>query len=432
MPPTEPLTSTESSTPDGSAPCDPVAAPRTSRYPFHRKWDYVAVVLIVVATLVVGLVVWARSDIRHTTLTTAADPGPPPAEPTVFPPSLAQIWERPSADTPVPVIAGSDMVTGDGDQVVGRDPLTGAQRWSYTRDLGLCTVGAAWNDAIAIYRRGTHCSEVTALDGNTGTRTATRDGDAQDGTTVVTDGNYVTATGPTLLDTWRSDLVQTMEYGDVPDFVNPNRQPRSGCTYGSVAAAEGTVGVIERCTGDAGDRLTAYRAMNKEADTPSVLFSTVVGDHGARLVALNDHYAAVLVPNPTRLAVFDARNGDQVMAYPLSLPASDLGTDPPGRLVAIATGAGSIYWFTGSQTVSLSAGDFHPQWTIAGTLGPGTVFAGRYLVPVPGGLVVLDPTTGAQIGEIAVDRHGYSGTVRMASLGPVVFEQRGPVLAALR
>jgi hypothetical protein len=30
-----------------------------------------------------------------------------------------------------------------------------------------------------------------------------------------------------------------------------------------------------------------------------------------------------------------------------------------------------------------------------------------------------------------VDRHGYTGEVTMATLGPVVFEQRGTTLAAL-
>jgi hypothetical protein len=59
------------------------------------------------------------------------------------------------------------------------------------------------------------------------------------------------------------------------------------------------------------------------------------------------------------------------------------------------------------------------------------VFAGRLLVPVRDALLVLDQATGERVGQIGVDRHGYTGQVSMASLGSVVFEQRGTTLAAL-
>jgi hypothetical protein len=322
----------------------PVARVRGTRNPFRRPLDYVAVALIVVISLVVWFVLLERSDIRNTTLVTGPAKLTAPAAPSVFPPSLAQVWEQPSTATPVPVVAGPNVVTAAGGSVVGRDPLTGAQRWRYTRDLGLCTVAAAWDKVLAVYRRSTYCSEVTALNNTTGARGPQRNGDAQLGTRLVGDGTYVTTTGPTLLDTWRSDLVQTGEYGTVPDFVNPNRQPRVGCGYGSVAANQGLVGVIERCGGDPGDRLTVFRSSPKNADTPEVLFSTVIGDHGARLIALNDQYAAVVVPGPTRLAVFNSQNGSQVTSYPLTLPASDLTGDPAGLVVPPSGGPRAVDW----------------------------------------------------------------------------------------
>jgi PQQ-like domain len=398
--------------------------------PFRRPVDYVIVVLIVVASLVVGVVLWSRSDIHNTALVT----GPPnvtaPAPPLRFPPSLAEFWSQPSPATPVPVVAGPSIVTANDGAVVGRDPLTGQQRWSYTRDLPLCTVASAFTKVLAVYTRS-GCNEVTELDATTGARGAQRNGDAQTGTRLVYDGTYVTTTGTNLMDTWRSDLVQTMEYGKVPDFVNPNRQPRAGCTYGSVAAYAGSIAVIERCPKDQGDRLTLYRATAKDADTPSVTFSVVIGDRGSRVVTMNDQYIAVLVPGPTRLSILNAQNGAQLTQYPLNLPASDLTGDPAGKVVPVTTGAGEDYWFTGSSTIALSTTNLRPDWTVSGTLGSGTVFAGRYLVPVPNALQVLDQATGQKIGQIGVDRHGYTGQVSMASLGPVVFEQRGPTLAAL-
>jgi hypothetical protein len=409
----------------------PVARVRGRRFPFHRRTDYVVAVLIVVVTLVVWLVLWDRSDIRNTSLVTGPAQVDIPVAPSSFPPSLAEVWQQPSTATPVPVVAGPNVVTAADGAVDGRDPLTGDVRWSYTRDLPLCTVSTAWNKVLAVYHRS-NCNEVTALDDTTGARGPQRNGDAQLGTQLVSDGIYVTTTGPTLLDTWRSDLVQTAEYGTVPDFVNPNVQPRVDCTYGSVVASPGLVGVLERCPGDPGDRLSVYRAAPKDSDAPEVLFSTVIGAHGSRVIAMNDQYVAVVVPGPSRVVVFNSQTGAHLTEYPVSLPASDLTGNPPGLVVPTYAGSGAVYWYTGSSTVALSNIDFHPLWSVSGTLGAGTAFVGRYLVPISNGLLVLNQATGARIGTIGVNRHGYAGPVALATLGPMVLEQRGNILAALR
>lgn len=409
---------------------DKPALPR--RRSFRRPADYAVAVFIAVAVLVVGFVLWDRSDIRNTTLVTGPAYQAIPAGPTVFPPSLAQVWQAPSAATPVPVVAGPTIATAADGSVVGRDPLTGDQRWRYTRDLGLCTVSQTWGKVIAVYHKSTNCSEVTELDETSGVRASQRNGDAQLGTQLLSDGTYVTTTGPTLLDTWRYDMVQTMEYGTVPDFYNPNVQPRTGCHYGTVSVAFGMIGVIERCPGDAGDRLTFYRATATNADQPSVVTSNIIGGHDSRLIAMTAQFAAVAQDNPTRIAVYNDQTGAVVAQYPVSLPASDLAGNPTGLVVPSWTDADGVYWYTGSSTVALSATDFHPLWTVQGTLGAGTPFAGKYLLPVPNGIEVVDVPTGAKVGTIGVNRNGYTGPVAMASLGPMVFEQRGSTLAALR
>jgi hypothetical protein len=213
--------------------------------------------------------------------------------------------------------------------------------------------------------------------------------------------------------------------------VNPHVQPRTGCHYGSVAANSGLIGVIERCPDERNDRLTVYRATAKAADTPSVLFSVDIGTTGTRIVTMNNDFVAVAEADPGRLVVFNGDSGAQVKAYPVDLTAADMAGDPPGRVVPVATGPGEVYWWTGSSTVALSATDFAPEWTVPNTLGPGTVFANQYLVPVPNALLVLNESTGARVGSIGVNRNGYAGRVMMSSLGPVVFEQRGNTLAAL-
>lgn len=400
------------------------------RNPFRRPADYVVAVFILVASLTVGIVLWQRSDIHNTVLVTGPANAQAPAGPTRFPPSLAEFWSQQSPATPVPVVVGPSVVTAGDGAVVGRDPLTGQQRWSYTRDLPLCTVAAAFDKVVAVYHRS-NCNEVTELDPTTGARGSQRNGDAQLGTQLVFDGTYVTATGPTLLDTWRSDMVLTVEYGDIPDFYNPNVQPRTGCSYGSVAAYAGQIGVIERCPREGQDRLTVYKATGSESDKPTVVFSVELGVNGARIVTMNQQFVGVAIGQPNRLEIFNVTNGADLKNYPVTLGRSDLSGDPAGRAVPVVAGGSGLYWFTGSATIALDPKTLQPMWTVPNTLGPGVLFAGRLLLPVPNGIEVLDQATGAKVGDIGVDRHGYSGNVAMAAIGPVVLEQRGPTLAAL-
>ena len=454
---------------DGGA--EPANHEPVERSRFRRKRDVFLVALIAVVALVVGLLVWRSSDIRATTSQTYAGRATEPALPKTFPPSLGETWRAASAATPQPVTTKTTVVTGNGGEVVGRDPLTGEVRWRYSRDLPLCTVSAAWTMAIAVYaksanylpsddpRRPGGCSEVTAFDPGTGKRGkppepnehrdkpfgGQRNSDAELGTRLLFDGSYVTTTGGELLTTWRSDLVQTMEYGKVPTLVNPDKQPRTGCTYGSVAVVQGRIAVVERCPQDATDRLTVYRATgNNDSEKPEVVASVVLGSKGARVVAMSDQCrinaqdendvqqcTAVVVPNPARLVVLDEK-GVQVASHPLSLAPGDLDGDPAGHVVATTRTPGAVYWFTGSRTIALSLADLSPLWTVEDAQGPGTPFAGQMLVPVGNSLAVLDPTDGKPVGTIPVDRGGYRGPVTMSTLGPMVYEQRGETLVALR
>ncbi|MGB3441734.1 MAG: hypothetical protein WBA97_23560 [Actinophytocola sp.] len=443
---------------------------RWERTRFHRKRDVLVAAVIVVAALVGGLLLWQSSDLRATTSETAASPMPSPARPTVFPPSLAEVWRAKSPATPEPVTVGPAVVTGNGGEVAGHDPLTGDVRWRYTRDMPLCTVSSAWQLALAVYakkdnllrdddpRKEGGCSEVTALWPETGQRgrparpdeqrdspyLGTRNSDAQLGTRLLSDGTYVTTTGRTLLTTWRSDLVQTMEYGRIGALQNPDKQPRNGCEYGTVAVVTGKIAVIERCPADPGDRLTVYKPTGEDdSEKPVVVASVVVGD-GAKVVAMSDQCrldaehpddvqmcTAVALPDPNRLILLDEK-GRQVRSYPLELADDDLRDDPEGHTMSVNRVTGAVYWYTGSRTIALSMDDLRPLWTVENAMGPGTAFAGKILVPVTDGIQVLNPATGEVTATTPLDRGGYDGEITMSALGPMVFEQRGDTLVALR
>lgn len=189
--------------------------------------------------------------------------------------------------------------------------------------------------------------------------------------------------------------------------------------------------MIERCQEDPSDRLTVYRAVHdNKSDEPDVVYSVVVGS-SARVVAMTDRLTAVAMPSPSRLVIYDD-TGKMTAEYPLDLPEQDLRGEQEGLVVPLTKGPAAFYWFTGSRTVALHGLELKPTWTALATIGSGTIFAGRVLIPVRDAIRVINQATGELVGTVPVDRHGYSGTVSMAAIGPMVLEQRGANLVALR
>ena len=311
-------------------PTPPAPRVKARRSPWNRGRDRVIAAVVAVVVLAVALVIGTTSDSAATDRTEAAPPPPLPAAPDKVPGSLAELWSAPSASTPVPLVAGDSVATADGGEVAARDPLTGQIRWHYTRDLPLCTVNETWGRLNAVYHKTENCSEVTQLDPGTGRITAQRNGNAELGTQLVSDGSHVTATGKKLLDTWRDDLVKSAEYGQVPALVNAGKQPRTGCTYGTVAAASGKVGVIERCPGDPADRLTVYKAAPEKDDEPQVSFSSVLAGKRARVIAMSGELTAVVLPDQKLLVIFNG-DGSQRAAYPVGRAGRRPGGRPRGR-----------------------------------------------------------------------------------------------------
>ncbi|GAA3871046.1 hypothetical protein GCM10022243_40490 [Saccharothrix violaceirubra] len=406
----------------------PEATPRTWR----RGGDFAAVALIVVAVVVASLVLYSTSDAVDTTSQVGPSQATPLIPVTSLPPTLAEAWRASSGATPLPVAADGVVVTGDGGEVVGHDALTGEVRWRYARDRQLCTVSLTWGKVIAAHTKGTNCSEITTLELASGQRGPQRNGDAETGTRLLAEGSHVVTTGETYMEVYRrEDLVRALEYGKLRAIVNPGKQPRVGCTYGSFAVVGGKVALIERCPHqDPADRLTVLKPNPEKSDEPQVLSSTVVGGTGARVIAVSPTRVAVALPG--RLEIYDAETGGLLSEVPVEVTADELAGDPPGRVASTYTSTANVYWFTGSKTIALAGGDLTPLWTKEGTIGPGTTLAGRVLLPVRDGLLVVGQTTGAEEARYRLDRGGFTGTVEMATEGPVVLEQRGDTLVALR
>jgi hypothetical protein len=385
----------------------------------------------------VTVVLWTTSDVAHTSSRPAAEPIAAPPAAAGLPAAVTEAWRAPSGATVTPVVAGPAVVTADGDLVVGRDALTGEERWSYERDRQLCTVAAGFPRAddgrgrvLALYAEDSEwCSELTALRPDTGARAAASNPDVHPGTRLLASGSSVIATGADYLEVMRSDLVKTLEYGAVPVPVQVKEQPRPGCTHASTAIGADRLALVERCSGEGSDRLTLVATDGDDgAEKPDVDFSVLLPGTGAVVVAVSAERVAVALPGPPRLLLFD-HSGQQVGEHPLDVPESDL-TDPPGGAVATTGFDHRITWWTGSRTIVMDNRELTPQWTVPDALGPAVLYADAVLVPVPGGLRVVDVATGTEVRTIPVDRP--PGPVRLATLGEMLLEQRDGEVVALR
>ncbi|MBC3190222.1 hypothetical protein H7X46_03990 [Pseudonocardia sp. C8] len=386
----------------------------------------VAAVLVLVlggAALLYG----AQSPAANTESVPATAPPAPPPPATAVPARLTELWRASSPATPVPLVAGAGVVVAEGSRVSGRDAATGAERWSYTRDLPLCTTGFADGRVLALYRNDQYCSELTTLGPDSGERGPTRTLDARPGTRLIGQ-DPVLATGVDYVETFRSDLVRTAEYGTVRAPEEPGDQPRAGCTFRSFASARDRAGVLERCPGEASERLSVIRPSGSEGDRPAFDSSAGIGTEGAQLVAVSPERAAVLLPGVPRLALYD-RGGRKIGEFPVAAGAQlSVPADGVARTSADAT---TRYWWTGGATVALDGATLQPRWAVPGTVGPGTRHGERLLVPVPAGLAVVDPDTGAVSRTVPVDRGGWGGPVQVAAQGGLLVELRGTEVVVL-
>lgn len=404
--------------------------------PERRRRSDVIVAVVLALVLVGGaIVMWRLSPEARTTSDVATAPIPAPPQAGALPAGFAEAWRASSGATPAPVVAGPAVVTADGSTVTGRDARTGAAAWSYTRDLRLCSVSAGYSGlddgvgrAIALYEGHTGwCSELTEMRPDTGARTGARNPDMRPGTRLVANSTLIAGMTPTYLEVIRTPLVETLAYGDLPTPVQPAKA-RKGCTFGSTALTTGRVSLIERCPGEKADRLTVL--LSDPEDKAPEIFSVLLPGAGATLVALTPDRAAVALPNPARLLVFD-QNGGQIGTYPLDVPAADLAADPPGGIPAVQSDGPHLFWWTGTRTVALNSQDLTPLWIFPFALGPAAPYGNNVLVPVPGGLADVDPAHGDVRRVIPVERADRNAPVRIAALGDVLIEQRGNEVVGL-
>jgi hypothetical protein len=396
----------------------------------RTRADVVAAVAIVVAVVVVAVLTWWTSDARATISRPAARPVPNLAPAKVVPATLSQLWTAPSPKTTMPLVVAGAVVTGNGDDVDGRDPATGSTLWSYARDLDLCGVTWVYHYAVAVYPDVRGCGQVSTIDARTGKRGPSRTGYADPEVTLSSDGTAVLSAGDSRLEMWRSDMVRMLSYGSLDARIKPGTPASPVCRLVSAAASSAAVSVLEACPGQADLRLTLLRPADEE-DTPELKYvpqQGVADDSGARVVAVSETTTAVYVPTPEPTVNIVDETGGTI--------ASTLLPGPPSPDAAMSRAGDLITWWTGDSVMVFSANGLRYRYTVAPSGrnvpdGPATVMAGRLLVPVTGGYDVFDPASGNGERHIPVQRPPTSGPVVPAVAGSTLLEQRGDTIVAL-
>jgi hypothetical protein len=395
----------------------------------------IAAAAIAAVIAVAAGVIWWTSDARATESRSAAVELKALTPAQAVPGALRPLWSAASPHTVTPVVTGGAVVTGDGGTVSGRDPSTGDVAWTYRRDRELCGVTWLYRSAVAVYpdRRG--CGQVSTIDGSTGRRGPTRSGYADKAIELSTDGTTVLAAGPTRLETWRSDMVRVIGYGEVDARVKPVHVGiGQGCRQLSAAASSAAVAVLQACPGKADVQLTVLTPADQD-DEPIVKDIPQPGigpDAGAWVIAVSDTSTALYVPTPDPHVVIYDDTGTAVSASALTAPPSAAGL----RTGAVTRAGGLITWWTGNSVVVFDATKLAYRYAIAADgpaapLGPATMMADRLLIPIDNGVAVYEPSAGKPERVIPVQRAAVDGPVVPAVAGSTLLEQRGAELVAL-
>jgi hypothetical protein len=396
----------------------------------RTKADLLAAAAIGTVVATAAALIWWTSDARATIsrpTTPAANPTPAHAVPA----SLRELWRADSAATAQPVAVGGSVVTGDGRVVEGHDPVTGAVRWSYSRDADLCGVSWVYRVAVAVYRDDRGCGQVSTIDGSTGQRGPARSSYSNRRVELSSDGTTVLSAGDTRLELWRSDMVRMLSYGEIDARVKPSSKGlHTGCRLASAAASSSAVSVFEACGRQADLRLTLLRPA-KEEDEPdqhNVAEPGIGVDSGAKILTVSETRTAVYLPAPQPRVVVIDETGTTV--------GTTLLPEPPLTSNVVTRSSNLITWWTGHRVMVFDTANLTYRYAIgpAGSsapVGPATLLAGKLMVPVTDGIAVCDPVTGVGEGFLPVHRAPGDAPVIPLATGAQLLEQRGHTLVAL-
>jgi hypothetical protein len=418
----------------------------------RSRTDVTVTAVITAAVLLVVLATWYFSDARGTSHTEAG-PGEavaPPSAAVAPPENLAEIWRtrsEPSGPSGVgePVLVDGTAVVRDGDRVAGVAVDDGHEAWSYSRDRQLCGVAGNWGRVVTVYRGPKGCSDVTSLAASTGRYEDTRSSLGSTDVGLFRSLDHVGVLSEDRVELWRSDLVRTVEVGHVETPVSADAQPLDGCRFSSALTRKDLLAVMADCDREDGKGTVSLQVADpEESGEPEVTHEFTVPPD-AELVGVAQEAAVIYVHGDGRRATGpDDYSGSRFQVLHTDGSFEQHPADPSPALAYLAEGHADapfipvtgdlphhMTWFDGERLVGFGPTNLEPRFSVP-ALGSGDAMAGSLLVPVPGGIAVVDWDTGAVERTVPVDRGDHDGPVSLRVRGDVVVEQREDEMVALR
>lgn len=400
----------------------------------RKDWIATGVITAVCALAVGGA--YFTSDIRSAALTTENTPGDVEVQVLAEAPNkLAEAYALDNAGVPgehKPLVTAGLVITNDA-RTVHATNQDGSEAWSYSRkNDDICSLGTAWNKVVVTYRTGVGCGDVVSIDAATGQYANTRSAINSEDVVSVTSNDRIGTVSTDRIDLWRSDLVRTVEYGDVEAPQEPDMQPNADCTISSALTRTENVALTESCPNESGTWMRLMKGTPEDSRKPEVTTNVQLPEDGARLVAIGQEAATAYVPGPTpALRSFDKTGTETATRTVAESPAVTEGTTPFAP--ATADLPHHMSWFDGTRLYLFTPTELKVDRVFEDAIGTPVAVGERMLMPTNKGIAVVDWTTGETERTIPVDRGGYSGPVYLAMAGTTIVESRGAqtvVLAA--
>lgn len=341
---------------------------------------------------------------------------------TEVPTGLTAAFTLPDGQLPgqhLPITVADLVITTQDGAVTAHDPA-GDEVWRYERDREICTVGTAWRKVVVTFRNNAGCGDVVAISAETGQYDSTRSAPAPDDVALLNSNDRVGTVAPERLELWRSDLVRTVEYGEVEAEQEPDNQPHADCRITSALTRTELLATTEACPD--GTYLRFQDTTPEDSRTPQISQEVAVPAE-SRLVAIGQEAAAVYAPTPA----------PEIVSYDLSgsvVTTSAVEASSDYR-PATADLPHHMSWFDGQRLYLFGPTRLQVDHVFEDAVGTGVAVGEQLLYPTAAGIAVVDGESGEQLRLLPVDRGSYSGEVSLAVAGETIVEKRGGDLVGL-
>ncbi|AKK10541.1 Rv3212 family protein [Corynebacterium uterequi] len=405
----------------------------------RTRGDVAAAAALTLVAITAVATAWLSAPVRDVAHSPASTTPPPlaasAARDATLPDNLTELYTAPAAELEGvyrPVVAQGLIISHDRHAVRALAP-DGKQVWSYARsDREICSLGEAWTDVVVTFRGPAGCGDVVSLDALTGQYSATRSAVAPDTVAAVRSNDRVGTVSEQRVELWRSDLVRTVEYGDVEAPQEPEMQPHASCRITSALTRTELLAVTEVCP-DAPEQtqLRLQDVTPEDSRKPEIHVSIPLPSPDATLVAVGEKAAAVYLPHDgaAEIVSYDLAGAELARSAAADAPL----LSDPARALAPATAdlPHHMTWFDGSRLYLFDPVTLRTSLVVEDVLGTGAPAGdGHVVVPTATGLSVVDTVSG-EVTDAATVPRPSSGEVYVAIAADVLVERRGGELVVL-